>query len=102
MRESGKATLGRVTTYETPVSSGLNLGGERPAGKEQLLGFFTHLESELDRLGFFNPLEKRPSVVQNLRTMFTRMELTEQEVRSLRGIVATLAHGKGRGRKPST
>lgn len=102
MRESGRATLGRVTTYETPVSSGLNLGDERPAQKEQLLGFFTHLESELDRLGFFNPLEKRPSVVQNLRTMFTRMALTEQEVRSLRGIVATLAYGKGRGRKPST
>ena len=102
MRESGKATLGRVTTYESPVSSGLNLGSERPAEKEQLLGFFSHLESELDRLGFFNPLEKRPSVVQNLRTMFTRMALTEQEVRSLRGIVATLAHGKGRGRKPST
>ncbi|HRN89777.1 MAG TPA: RNA methyltransferase, partial [Hyphomicrobium sp.] len=59
-------------------------------------------ESELDRLGFFKPMEKRPSVVQNLRTMFTRMELTEQEVRSLRGIVATLALGKGRGRKPST
>lgn len=102
MRESGKATLGRVTTYESPVSSGLNLGSERPAEKEQLLGFFSHLESELDRLGFFNPLEKRPSVVQNLRTMFTRMALTEQEVRSLRGIVATLAHGKGRGRKRST
>lgn len=102
MRESGKATLGRVTTYESPVSSGLNLGSERPAAKEQLLGFFAHLEAELDRLGFFNPLEKRPSVVQNLRTMFTRMALTEQEVRSLRGIVATLAHGKGRGRKPST
>lgn len=102
MRESGRATLGRVTTYEKPLSSGLNLGAERPAGKEQLLGFFGHLESELDRLGFFKPLEKRPSVVQNLRTMFTRMELTEQEVRSLRGIVATLAHGKGQGRKPST
>ncbi|HRO50059.1 MAG TPA: RNA methyltransferase [Hyphomicrobium sp.] len=102
VRESGKGTLGRVTTYETPVSTGLNLGTERPASKEQLLGFFAHLESELDRLGFFKPMEKRPSVVQNLRTMFTRMELTEQEVRSLRGIVATLALGKGRGRKPST
>jgi len=102
MRESGRATLGRVTTYETPVSQGLNLGADRPAAKEQLLGFFAHLESELDRLGFFNPLEKRPAVVQNLRTMFTRLALTEQEVRTLRGIVATLAKGKGHGRKSST
>jgi tRNA/rRNA methyltransferase len=34
--------------------------------------------------------------------MFTRMALTEQEVRSLRGIVATLSKGKGQSRKPST
>jgi tRNA/rRNA methyltransferase len=102
MRESGRATLGRVTTYETPVSQGLNLGSDRPATKQELLGFFTHLESELDRLGFFNPAEKRPAVVQNLRTMFTRLAPTEQEVRTLRGIVATLATGKGHGRKPST
>lgn len=102
VRESGKGTLGRVTTYEEPVSSGLNLGAERLAIKEELIGFFDHLEAELDRLGFFNPAEKRPSVVQNIRTMFTRMALTQQEVRTLRGIVATLSKGKGTGRKSST
>lgn len=102
IRDSGRGTLGRVTTYESPVSEGLNLGSDRLAPKEELFGFFDHLESELDRLGFFNPLEKRPSVVQNLRTMFTRMALTQQEVRTLRGIVATLSKGKGTGRKPST
>jgi tRNA/rRNA methyltransferase len=102
VRESGQGTLGRVTTYEAPVSAGLNLGTDQLATKEDLFGFFDHLESELDRLGFFNPLEKRPSVVQNLRTMFTRMGLTRQEVRTLRGIVATLSKGKGTGRKPST
>ncbi|WP_072391552.1 RNA methyltransferase [Hyphomicrobium sp. CS1GBMeth3] len=102
MRESGKGTLGRVTTYESPVTSGLNLDGDALANKEDLFGFFDHLESELERLGFFKPIEKRPSVVQNLRTMFTRMTLTRQEVRTLRGIVATLAHGKGAGRKSST
>jgi tRNA/rRNA methyltransferase len=102
MRDSGKGSLGRVTTFESPISEGLNLGDNRLADKKELLGFFDHLESELDRLGFFNPAEKRPSVVQNLRTMFTRMALTEQEVRTLRGIVATLSKGKGQGRKSST
>lgn len=102
MRESGRATLGRVTTYEKPVASGLNLVGDQPADKTELLGFFDHLESELDRLGFFIPAEKRPSTVQNLRTMFTRMVPTRKEVRTLRGIVATLARGKGAGRKPPT
>lgn len=102
IREGGKGTLGRVTTYETPLSEGLNLGADRIANKEDLFGFFDHLEKELDLLGFFNPIEKRPSVVQNLRTMFTRMAPTEQEVRTLRGIVATLSKGKGQSRKPST
>ncbi|MFA5950637.1 MAG: RNA methyltransferase [Hyphomicrobium sp.] len=102
MRESGAASLGRVTTYESPVQTGLNLRDDRPATKEEFGGFFTHLENALDALGFFNPVEKRPSMVHNLRSMFTRMAPTEQEVRTLRGIVATLAKGKGHGRKPST
>jgi len=100
MRVSEAQSLGRVTTYETPIAAGLNLGADRPATKEDLLGFFEHLEGELDRLGFFNPPHKRATMVRNLRTMFSRMGATEQEARTLRGIVATLAKGKGRARKP--
>ena len=96
---TGRGSLGRVTTYEQPVAAGLRLGNDRPATKEELAGLFGHLESELDQLGFFNPPEKRPTVVNNLRTLFTRQGLTEHEVRTLRGIVATLAKGKGKGRK---
>ncbi len=102
MRASEAQSLGRVTTYETPISAGLNLGADRLATKEELLGFFQHLEAELDRLGFFNPPHKRDTVARNLRTMFSRMGPTEQEVRTLRGIVATLAKGKGHARKPPT
>lgn len=99
VRGSGNATLGRVTTYEKPLSEGLYMGADRPATKQELLGLFEHLESELDRLGFFNPQHKRPTVVENLRTFFLRANATDQEVRTLRGIVATLAQGKGRARK---
>lgn len=100
MRAGGDASLGRVTTYETPLQSGLYMGRQLPASREELFGFFEHLEGELDRLGFFNPEHKRPTVVQNVRSMILRMGATGQEVRTLRGIVATLANGKGRGRKP--
>jgi len=62
----------------------------RPAKKEELLGFFEHLEGELDRFGFLKPPEKRPSMIRNLRNMFQRAGLTEQEVRTLRGVVAAL------------
>lgn len=71
----------------------------RPATKEELIGFFDHLEGELDRFGFLKPPEKRPSMIRNLRNMFQRAVLTEQEVRTLRGVVAALTrrHPKGEG-----
>jgi len=99
MRTSPDASLGRVTQNETPLMPGLNLGDDRLATKEELIGLFEHIEEELDRLGFFNPAHRRATVSRNLRTMLTRMGATEQEIRTFRGIVATLAKGKGHGRK---
>ena len=58
--------------------------------KEDLIGFFRHLEAELDDCGFFRVAEKRPSMVRNIRNMFERADLTEQEVRTLHGIVHEL------------
>jgi tRNA/rRNA methyltransferase len=94
MKQSGGGTLGRVTTYEQPVEAGLRTRGYPPASKQELLGFFQHLERELDAQGFFSSPEKRPSMVQNIRTMFTRMGATEQEIRTLRGIVKALVHSR--------
>ena len=102
IKATAHGTLGRVTTYEQPLETGLRTRGSAPATKEELLGFIGQLETELDRLGFFNPEHKRQVLMRNVHTMFARMDATEQEVRTLRGIVATLAKGKGHGRKPST
>ncbi|MDX2258275.1 MAG: RNA methyltransferase [Hyphomicrobiaceae bacterium] len=97
---SGRATLGRVTTYEQPLAEGLYLGEDRPATKEELFGFFSHLEGALDERSFFNPPERRPTVVRNIRTLFTRLAPTAQEVRTLRGIIA--AFTKRRPMDPSS
>ena len=99
MRNSEQATLGRVTTFEQALRPGLYLGDQVPATREELTGFFEHLERELERQGFFSSPDKRPSVVNNLRTMFLRAEPTDQEVKTLRGIVATLVKAKGGGPK---
>jgi tRNA/rRNA methyltransferase len=100
MRGNPARSLGRVTTYEKPLHEGLYMGQhDRPATKEELTGLFEHLERELEANGFFNPAHRKTVVAQNLRTLLTRLNATEQEVRTLRGIVATLAQGKGRGRK---
>ena len=63
----------------------------RPATKEEMLGFFGHLEGELDRFGFLKPIEKRPSMVRNIRNLFQRSRMSEQEVRTFHGIVTALA-----------
>jgi tRNA/rRNA methyltransferase len=102
MRTRPAATLGRVTTYERPVESGVNLGHDRRATKEEVHGLTRHLAQELEKLGFFNPNEKTPRVMATVETMIARAEPTEQEVRTFRGIVATLAKGKGSARKTST
>ncbi len=101
MKESERGTLGRVTTFEAPRESGLVMKGSLPATKEQLIGFFGHLESELDQAGFLKPPDRASVMIRNIRTMFERMEATEQEVRTLRGIVAALtgAHRR-RGVEP--
>ncbi len=63
----------------------------RPADKAEMMGLFEHLESELDDCGFLRVPEKRPTMVRNIRNIFGRADLTEQEVRTLRGIISGLS-----------
>ena len=60
------------------------------ATREDLGNLFIHLEKELDRTGFLRHKEKRPTMVRNIRNIFQRACLTEQEVRTLRGIIRSL------------
>ena len=71
-------------------------GAAPPATKATLLGFYEHLERELDACGFFRVAEKRPGMVINIRNMFARADLTLQEVRTLHGIVHELVTWRGR------
>jgi tRNA/rRNA methyltransferase len=67
-----------------------------PATREMTLAFFDFLEEELDKRGFFRPLDKKPVMSRNLRNMFHRMGLTEQDVRTLWGMVVRLVEGPRR------
>ena len=60
------------------------------ASKAELLALFDHLEGSLDAVEFFRPLSKRPVMVRNLRQIFQKARLSEQEVRTLRGVIAAL------------
>ena len=81
---------------------GLQTPSTRLATKDELYGFFDHLEKELDDAGFFKTDKKKPTMLLNIRNMFGRAQLTEQEIRSLRGMVSSLtrAHLKRKEPKP--
>ena len=70
--------------------------GPEAADQAMLAGLYGHLEDDLDEAGFFHPAEKKPSMVRNLRAIFARAMLNEQEVRTLRGVVTALSRGRGR------
>jgi tRNA/rRNA methyltransferase len=70
--------------------------GAPPAEQAALLGLYEHLERELETAGFFHPPEKTPSMVQNLRSALGRARFTDQEVRTLRGVVTALSRGRGK------
>jgi tRNA/rRNA methyltransferase len=63
-----------------------------PASRATVLSMFDYLEGELDRCGFF-PAGKKPVMTANLRDILHRLEMTEQEARTLRGVFKSLAEG---------
>jgi tRNA C32,U32 (ribose-2'-O)-methylase TrmJ len=79
-----------------PAEPVIRPGRTRPATRAELQTFFDHLESELDACGFLRNKEKRPTMVRNIRNLFLRTGLFEQELRTLHGIVSELSHGRHR------
>jgi tRNA/rRNA methyltransferase len=96
LRSGDDATLGRVTANDRRLAEGLHLGHDVPAKHEDVMRFFEHLEQELGDRGFFTPPERRHVTVRGLRSMFLRMGATAQEIRTLRGIIATLTRRERR------
>ncbi len=64
-----------------------------PASREMVLSLFEHLEAELDAAAFY-PADKRPVMTRNMRDMILRMGPSEQDVRTLRGVIRALAEGR--------
>ncbi|GBQ22525.1 ribosomal large subunit 23S rRNA methyltransferase SpoU [Acetobacter estunensis NRIC 0472] len=64
------------------------------ATKGELDNFMRHLLRELDDCGFLRNEQKRPGMVRNIRHFFTRGEVTEQELRTLHGVVTELVNAR--------
>jgi tRNA/rRNA methyltransferase len=88
-----------LTAYEWLKASGSteapfsHVDHSPPAPRGMVLSFFDYLEGELERCGFFRPLGKQPVMRRNLRNIFHRMQMSEQDVRTLRGAIVRLVEG---------
>ena len=80
--------------YDGPEALVTYNKAQRPAVQKMLQGLFEHLEQELVNCGFLRIDEKRPSMMVNIRNLLQRAELTEQEVRTLHGVITELRYGR--------
>ena len=70
--------------------STLEMNDSQPTTMAELDYFITALEGDLSDGGFFKSPDMRPTVMRNLRNLFQRAELTQQEVRTLHGVTKAI------------
>jgi tRNA/rRNA methyltransferase len=62
-----------------------------PASKKDVQAMSNLCIKKLEEKSFFKPIEKRPIMLENLRSIFSKMELSEKETRILSSVFASLA-----------
>jgi tRNA/rRNA methyltransferase len=70
-----------------------------PAPRAMMVSLFDYVEDALDEAGFFPP-DKREIMARNFRDILHRLEMSEQDARTLRGAFAALAEGRKRKARP--
>ena len=63
----------------------------KSASKKDIQSMINLCISQLESKNFFNPSEKKPIMLENLRNIFYKMELSEKETRILSSVFANLA-----------
>ncbi|MGH1404881.1 MAG: RNA methyltransferase [Alphaproteobacteria bacterium] len=82
------------TQNESSNQPSLNTGGSPPAPQREIDNFLTRLEHDLDDKKFFRSEDLKPTMVRNIKNIFTRADITDQEVRTLHGILSALRGNK--------
>ena len=61
------------------------------ASKKEIQSMVNLCVEKLEQRNFFKSIEKKPIMLENLRSIFYKMELSEKETRILSGVFASLA-----------
>jgi len=62
----------------------------KSASKKEIQSMLGLCIKNLDEVNFFRPKEKRPKMLENLRNIFYKMDLSDKETRILSGVFASL------------
>jgi len=62
----------------------------KSASKKEIQSMLGLCIKNLDQVNFFRPKEKRPKMLENLRNIFYKMDLSDKETRILSGVFASL------------
>ena len=62
----------------------------KSASKKEIQSMLSLCVKNLDEVNFFRPKEKKPKMLENLRNIFYKMELSDKETRILSGVFASL------------
>jgi len=62
----------------------------KSASKKEIQSMLNLCIQNLDEINFFRPKEKRPKMLENLRNIFYKMDLSDKETRILSGVFASL------------
>ena len=62
----------------------------KPASKKNIQAMLNLCIQHLEEINFFKPQEKKPKMLENLRSIFYKMDLSEKETRILSSVFASL------------
>ncbi len=62
----------------------------KSASKREIQSMLSLCVKNLDQINFFRPKEKKPKMIENLRNIFYKMDLSDKETRILSGVFASL------------
>jgi len=62
----------------------------KSASKKEIQSMLSLCVKNLDEINFFRPKEKRPKMLENLRNIFYKMDLSDKETRILSSVFASL------------
>ena len=66
----------------------------KPASKKNIQSMTNLCIKHLEEINFFKPKEKKPKMLENLRSIFYKMDLSEKETRILSSVFASLGKKK--------